>query len=278
MYTFFPSSGTPTCSPLNIQCDDVIDRQELKIGLTRLRKGFIEDSELQNIFDVYGKGGSETLSLQEFTAFVKGAPFIERSVRLVTAPMKAAATSVKTPVRSSSMGRPQIVGAPLGSSLDALPSSYSPAPRDPRDSPRLSLPRASSRSPRSPHAVPSPVVSPLLASGTFGRDSRRFSSPTTSAIGLRLSSPSFVSDVPPFGVRKGVWAEIVKKYSENAFPPEELFDILTKCECSLRLSGVFINQLTLRFGSSGAVTFADFAVGPTFFNSAAIHPYPPHPS
>jgi len=73
---------------MDIKGDGVIDPQELKIGLTRLRKGWVESAELKRVLTAYDTNGDGVLQPSEFSAFVRGLDFEERAARSVVDPLE----------------------------------------------------------------------------------------------------------------------------------------------------------------------------------------------
>jgi hypothetical protein len=49
----------------------VVDRQELKIGLTRLRRGWVEDAEVDGLLQSYSPGLNGFMDLTAFEDFVR---------------------------------------------------------------------------------------------------------------------------------------------------------------------------------------------------------------
>ena len=83
-----PPRDTEIFKLMDIKGDGVIDPQELKIGLTRLRKGWVESAELKRVLSAYDTNGDGVLQPSEFSAFVRGLDFEERAARHVVDPLE----------------------------------------------------------------------------------------------------------------------------------------------------------------------------------------------
>jgi len=83
-----PPRDTEIFKLMDIKGDGVVDPQELKIGLTRLRKGWVESEELKRVLSAYDTNGDGVLQPSEFSAFVRGLDFEERAARHVVDPLE----------------------------------------------------------------------------------------------------------------------------------------------------------------------------------------------
>jgi len=82
-----PPRDTEIFKLMAIKGDGVVDPQELKIGLTRLRKGWVVSAELKRVLTAYDANDG-VLQPSEFSAFVRGLDFEERAARNVVDPLE----------------------------------------------------------------------------------------------------------------------------------------------------------------------------------------------
>jgi hypothetical protein len=262
-----PPRDTEVFKLMDIKGDGVVDAQELKIGLTRLRKGWVEEVEIKQVMQAYDANGDGVLQQHEFSAFVRGLDYEARTAAQAVDPLEAQLLQLAD--------EPPPTAPRAG---DKSPSSVT----EPQGRPRALLSATVPGRPvlnRSGGPGPSPRGSPGLRALTPPRAAQ----PSASRISHeRLSAESSEdrTDVA-FGVKREAWDAAAKQFVlqekrgsgssgygrggnssgsvSSSFAAADLAAVLRATGCGLRTDERFLRLLGLKLDPAhrGVVKFTE---------------------
>ena len=254
---------------MDIKGDGVLDVQELKIGLTRLRKGWVDDEELAHVVATYDSSAQcASLTAVDFADFLRGDPALRRRK-----PRAAARGNNEDELEhdltqeqeEEKVQEDQDMTTLLSNELEGDDASAAAHQQPSRKIGGRAAARGSGR--RSSRG--------RGGSNGVGRRADARSAPNAAAGGDigGGGAEAAQSDFVAHGVRRDKWTSLVASFgggssgngggSSTSFPPERLAEVLAACGCGLRCGDThFLQLLALKLDPAhvGAVRFQDLLV------------------